>query len=385
MRFFRHTRSEEGFEAGIEAALTSMLVSPQFLFRIERDPPGALPSSVYRVDDLELASRLSFFIWSSIPDDELLDLAEHGKLRDAEVFQRQVRRMLADPRSRMLARNFAGQWLYLRNLDSVHPDMRLFPDFDDNLRQAMRSETEMLFEYVVREDLSIMELLRADYTFLNERLARHYGIAHVQGSRFRRVTLDPSSHRGGLLRHGSLLTVTSYATRTSPVIRGHWILKNLIGTPPPPPPENVPALSENTVGANLSIRDRLARHRVDPNCARCHDVMDPIGFALENYDAIGRWRQWDDGRPVDATGSLPGHATFEGVGGLEQAVLENPELFVGTVVEKMLTFALGRAVDHHDAPAVRRVVREAGEDGYRFSTIVSGIARSVPFQMRTAE
>jgi len=267
----------------------------------------------------------------------------------------------------------------------VNPDMRLFPDFDDNLRQAMRRETELLFESVMQEDRSVLDLLQADYTFLNERLALHYGIPHVHGSRFRRVMLGNTGQRGGLLRHASVLTVTSYATRTSPVIRGHWILKNLVGSPPPPPPDNVPALTENTVSAELSIRDRLAQHRADPNCAGCHKLMDPVGFALENFDAIGRWRELEAGRPVDASGQMPDGSQFVGVEGLEQTLLKSPELFVGTMTEKLLTYALGRGVDYHDAPAIRRIVREAEKDGFRFSAIVLGITHSVPFQMRTAE
>ncbi|HEX6986000.1 MAG TPA: DUF1592 domain-containing protein, partial [Planctomycetaceae bacterium] len=280
MALYREARAEGDFDAGIEAALSAVLVSPHFLFRIERDPEGVPPGTAYRVSDVEFASRLSFFLWSSIPDDELLDLAEHGELSRPEVLDGQVRRMLADPRSRSLATNFAGQWLHLRNLDSVTPDLRLFPDFDDNLRQAFRRETELLFESVAREDRSVLDLIRPGETFLNERLAKHYGIPHVYGSRFRRVPLGDESVRGGLLRHGSVLTVTSYATRTSPVIRGKWVLENLLGTPPPPP-ANVPALKDTTVAANLSIRDRLAEHRSNEACANCHRMMDPIGFSLE--------------------------------------------------------------------------------------------------------
>lgn len=383
--FFQRGRAEAGFEAGIEMALSAILVNPRFLFRVEMDPPELSSDAVYRITDLELASRLSFFLWSSIPDDELLSLAEAGRLRQAGVLETQVRRMLADPRSEAMVTNFAGQWLYLRNLESVHPDMRLFPDFDDNLRQAMRRETELYFESIVREDRSVLDLLQGDYTFLNERLAKHYGIPHVFGSRFRRVALTPDSHRGGLLRHASILTVTSYATRTSPVIRGHWILKNLIGNPPPPPPPDVPDLQDNTVEANLPLRERLAQHRADPNCAVCHDVMDPVGFALENYDAIGRWRDLEAGLPVDASGGLPDGSKFDGVVGLEQGLLERPELFAGTLAEKLLTYALGRGVNHYDAAAVRRVVRDARSSDYRFSSLILGIVNSAPFQMRTVE
>ena len=264
--------------------------------------------------------------------------------------------MLADERSRSLVSNFAGQWLYLRNLDSVIPDMRLFPDFDDNLRQAMRQETELFFESIVREDRSVLDLIKADYTYLNERLAKHYGIPHVYGSHFRRVSLDEESQRGGLLRHGSILTVTSYATRTSPVIRGHWVLKNLVGTPPPPPPPNVPALEDNTVSSTLSVRERLKQHRANAACASCHELMDPVGFALENFDAVGRWRETEAGQPIDASGGFPDGSEFVGVSGLEQALLDRPELFVRTLTEKLLTFALGRGVEYYDAPAIRKIV-----------------------------
>lgn len=384
LEFFRQGRAAADFDAGIESALAYLLVDPRFLFRIERDPPGVASGSVYRVSDLELASRLSFFLWSSLPDDELLDLATRGELHRPEVLQQQVQRMLADPRSDALVTNFGGQWLYLRNLDSISPDMRLFPDFDHNLRESMRTETELLLRSILREDRSVLDLLRADYTYLDERLARHYGIPHVLGSRFRRVALDPTSHRGGLLRHGSILTVTSYATRTSPVIRGHWILQNLVGTPPPPPPDNVPALRDNPVEASLPVRQRLAQHRADPNCASCHDLMDPVGFALEQYDAVGRWRQLEAGLPIDATGGLPDGSRFTAADGLERALLERPEVFVATLTEKLLTYALGRGLDHHDAAAVRRIVREARQDDYRFSSLVQGIARSLPFQTRMA-
>ncbi|HUG93704.1 MAG TPA: DUF1592 domain-containing protein [Planctomycetaceae bacterium] len=399
MGFFRRGRAVGGFDAGIELALSSVLVNPQFLFRIERDPvwhdspsrDGATrrvaPQSgtAYRITDLELASRLSFFLWSSIPDDELLDLAARNELSRPEVLEGQVRRMLADERSRSLITNFAGQWLYLRNLESVTPDMRLFPDFDDNLRQAFRTETELFLETMLREDRSVLDLIQADATHLNERLAKHYGIPHVYGSRFRRVALDDESHRGGLLRHGSILTVTSYATRTSPVIRGQWVLKNLLGTPPPPPPENVPPLEDNTVSALLPVRERLAEHRANTACASCHELMDPVGFALENFDAVGRWRELEAGKPVDASGGLPDGSEFTGVAGLEQALLARPELFVRTLTEKLLTFALGRGVEHHDAPAIRQIVRDARDADYRFSALIVGIANSTPFQMRNTE
>jgi hypothetical protein len=382
MEFFREGCAEDGFDAGIELALSSILVSPHFLFRIERDPGDGPAGTAYRISDLELASRASFFLWSSIPDDELLDLAIRGELSRPGVLERQVRRMLADERSQSLVSNFAGQWLYLRNLDSITPDMRLFPDFDDNLRQAMRRETELFFESIVREDRTVLDLIDADYTYLNERLAKHYGIPHVYGSRFRRVDLDGQSRRGGLLRHASILTVTSYATRTSPVIRGNWVLENLVGTPPPPPPPDVPALEDSTIAATLSVRERLMEHRANAACAVCHDIMDPVGFALENFDAVGRWREVEEGRPIDATGGLPDGSQFDGVAGLEQALLQRPEVFVHTLTEKLLTFALGRGVEYYDAPAVRRIVRDAREDEYRFSSLIVGICKSTPFQMR---
>jgi hypothetical protein len=290
--------------------------------------------------------------------------------------------MLADPRSRSLSDNFANQWLYLRNLDSLTPDARLYPDFDENLRKAMRRETELFFASILDEDRSVLNLLNSDYTYLNERLARHYGITGIQGSHFRRVHLEPASHRGGLLRHGSILSITSYATRTSPVIRGHWILGNLLGSPPPPPPPNIPALEERTVSSTLSMRDRLAEHRANPACASCHDVMDPVGFTLENFDAVGRWRDTEKGRPVDASGGLPDGSTFEGVESLEAALLQKPKLFVSTLTEKLLTFALGRGMEPCDAPAVRQIVREAETHDYQISSVIMSIVQSRPFQMR---
>ena len=388
MGFYRQAAEAGGFEAGVELALASVLVSPEFIFRVERDPAGAEPGEAYPVSDTELASRLSFFLWSSIPDDELLAAAERGDLREAAKLERQVRRMLADPRAEALATNFASQWLYLRNLDVITPDMRAFPDFDDNLRQALRQETLLFFESILREDRPVPELLAADYTFLNERLAKHYGIDHVYGSRFRRVDLadlDAQAHRGGLLRQGSILTVTSYATRTSPVIRGKWVLDNILGIPPPPPPPNVPALEENKLGENLTVRERLSAHRANPVCRSCHQLLDPVGFALESYDAIGRWRTQDDGKPIDDSGAMPDGSEFEGVEGLEQAVLARPELFVGVLAEKLMTYALGRGVEPTDAPAIRAAVREAGEDEYRFSSLIVGLTRSAPFRMRRAE
>jgi hypothetical protein len=385
MGLYREARELGDFEDGIEMALSSVLVNPQFLFRIERDPDDVAPQTAYHISDVELASRLSFFLWSSIPDDELLDLAERGRLSDPEVLEQQTRRMLADDHSRALVSNFAGQWLYLRNLDSITPDGRLYPDFDDNLRQAFRRETELFFESILREDRNVVDLIKTDYTYLNERLAKHYGIPHVYGSRFRRVMLDEDSQRGGLLRHGSILTVTSYATRTSPVIRGKWILENILGTPPPPPPPNVPALKDNTVSAKLPVRERLAQHRADPACASCHELMDPVGFSLENFDAVGRWRDLEGGRPVDAAGGLPDGRRFTGVAGLERGLLDRPEVFVGTMTEKLLTYAIGRGHEHFDAPAVRKIVRDAKADDFRFSSLILGIVNSTPFQTRMSK
>jgi hypothetical protein len=290
--------------------------------------------------------------------------------------------MIADPRAESLASNFAGQWLYLRNLESFTPDLRLFPDFDDNLRQAMREETELLFANILREDRSVHEMLNANYTFLNERLARHYRIPNVFGSRFRRVALDEASHRGGLLRQASVLAVTSYATRTSPVLRGKFVLENIIGTPPPPPPGNAGTLKDNTISASLSVRERLAAHRANPQCAGCHKMIDPPGFALENFDAVGRWRNLEEGRPIDAAGGLPDGETFTGVDALEHGLLKRPDIFVSTLTEKLLTFALGRGVEYYDAPAVRKIVRDAKANDYKFSSIIVGITKSTPFTMR---
>ena len=385
LELYREARAEGDFDAGIEMALSAVLVNPQFFFRMEPAPPGVAPNAVYRIPDIQLASRLSFFLWSSSPDLVLLDLAERGELSKPEVLESQARRMLADPRSQSLVTNFADQWLHLRNLDSTTPDLRLFPDFDDNLRQAFRQETELIFEEVLRNDHSVLDLLNSDHTFLNERLAKHYGVPHVYGSRFRRVELGDGSQRGGLLRQGSVLTVTSYATRTSPVIRGKWILENILGMPPPPPPANVPALKDNTVSSALSVRERLAEHRANVACAGCHKLTDPVGFSLENFDAVGRWRAFEEGRPIDSTGGLPDGSRFDGVTGLERALLKRPELFVGTLTEKLLTFALGRGVESYDAPAIRKIVRNARAKNYRFSSLIVGIATSTPFQMRKSE
>jgi mono/diheme cytochrome c family protein len=385
MAFYRKGRAQGDFEAGVTSALSAILSNPEFLLHLENDPKKLPPSGVYRVSEVELASRLSFFLWSSIPDDELLEAAIRGKLSQTAELDKQVRRMVADRRSFNLAANFAGQWLRLRNLDAVSPSANLFRDFDDNLRQAFRQESELFFDSVLREDRSVRTFIRSDYTFLNERLARHYGIPGVYTSRFRRVALTPENKRGGLLRQGSVLSVTSYATRTSPVLRGVLVLRNILGAPPPPPPPDVPALDESTVAANLSMRQRLAAHRNNAVCASCHRSIDPVGFALENFDAVGQWRDFEvDGQSVDASGAIPGGGEFRGVQGLEDALLAHPELFVSTLTENLMTFALGRGVEYYDAPAVRKIVKDAANDDYRFSSLILGIVKSAPFQMRAA-
>jgi hypothetical protein len=386
MGFYRKGRAGGGFDAGIAMALSAVLSNPEFLFRVESDPKNVPATGVYRVSDLELASRLSFFLWSSIPDDELLDAAVRGKLSQPGEIEKQTRRMLADRRSFNLATNFAGQWLRLRNIDAVVPSANVFRDFDDNLRQAFRQETELFFDSVLREDRSVRAFIRSDYTFLNERLAKHYGIPDVYGSRFRRVTLAPENRRGGLLRQGSVLSVTSYATRTSPVERGVFVLSNILGAPPSPPPPNVPVLDESTMAANLPMRQRLAAHRSNAACASCHSAIDPAGFPLENFNAVGQWRDREvGGELVDASGTLPGGGEFRGIDGLEDALLARPELFAATLTEHLLTFALGRGVEYYDAPAVRKIVRDAGKDDYRFSSLILEIVKSIPFQMRSAE
>ena len=385
LHFYRVGSSKGGFEAGIELALTRILVSPHFLFRTEAPPAGVSPGEAYAVSELALASRLSFFLWSSIPDDGLLDLASRGELRAPIVLVAQVRRMFADDRAQALISDFFGQWLYLRNIQLVVPDAKRFPDFDNNLRDAFQKETELFVESQLREDRSVTELLTANYTFLNERLAQHYGIPGVYGSHFRRVTY-PDRARGGLLGHGSLLTVTSYADRTSPVMRGKWVLENILGTPPPPPPADVPALDESAGGDQpQSTRQRMERHRRNPVCATCHQLMDPIGFALENFDAIGRWRIEDKGAPIDASGALGDGSEFNGPAELRGLLARRQQQFATTVIEKLLTYALGRGLEYYDAPAVRAIEREAAEHGYRWSAIIAGVVDNVPFQMRRSQ
>ena len=383
--FYQAAGRTKGFEAGIGLALERLLVDPDFLFRVERDVTSA-PGSASPVSDVELASRLSFFLWSSIPDDELLDLAERGRLRDPAVLDAQVRRMLADRRSTALVSNFAGQWLYVRNMRLVFPDPEAFPEFDDNLRDGFQRETELFVESILREDRSVLDLLRADHTFLNARLARHYGVPNVYGNHFRRVTVGEA--RRGLLGHGSVLTVTSYAHRTSPVVRGKWLLENILGAPPQPPPADVPALEENDDSVHArSVRERLEQHRRSPVCASCHARMDPLGFALENFDAIGRWRETGDAATaIDASGTLPDGTAFSGPVELRAALLNETYRgqFATTVTRKLLTYALGRGLEHSDAPAVRAITREAAPGDYRWSSLILGIVKSVPFQMRGA-
>lgn len=383
--FYDQGREEGGFERGIQRAVERILVSPEFLFRIERHPATVAEGEAYRIGDLELASRLSFFLWSSLPDEKLLRAAIAGELATPAELDRQVRRMLADPRSKALVTNFAEQWLFLRDVDAKEPDVGFFPGFDENLRQAFRRETELFVDSILREGRSVLDLLTARHTFLNERLAKHYGVPYVYGSHFRRVELEDDTRRG-LLGQGSVLTLTSYATRTSPVLRGKWILENLLASPPPPPPPDVPALAETTDdGQPRSMREAMEQHRANPACASCHSQMDPLGFALENFDAIGRWRDRSGANtPIDASGVLPDGRQFDGVVGLRAALMRAPEQFLHTVTEKLLTYALGRSVESFDAPTIRAIVRAAEHDEYRFAAIVLGIVNSTPFKMRIA-
>ncbi len=385
MAFYEQGRAEGDFDAGVQLAIERLLVSPQFLYRVESEPQ-VTPGEVYAVNDVELASRISFFLWSSIPDDELLDAALAGRLRNPDVVRAQVQRMLADPRSESLVTNFAAQWLFLRDVEAKEPDIFLFPDHDVSLKAALERETELFVDSVLRGGGSVVELVTANHTFLNERLAKHYGIPNVQGSYYRRVDLPPGGARGGLLGQGSILTVTSYATRTSPVLRGKYVLENLLAAAPPPPPADVPALATEDAddGAPLTMRDAMVRHRADPVCASCHAKMDPIGFALENFDAVGRWRDDDAGKPIDVTSELPDGSLVAGPEGVRSLLLERPELFVTAVTEKLMMYALGRNVQYYDSPAVRAIVRDAAARNYEFSALVEGIVASVPFQMRTA-
>jgi hypothetical protein len=382
MGFYQQGRERADFDGGVERALAQLLIDPRFLFRVEDQREDLSLGETYRISDIDLASRLSFFLWSSIPDEPLLEAASAGRLSDPEALRAEVDRMLADPRAHALVDNFAGQWLHLRELAAVEPDT---PDWDENLRASFQRETELLFETVMREDRSILELLDADYTFLDERLASHYGIPGVRGSYFRRVALDGNSPRRGLLGHGSVLTVTSVANRTSPVVRGSWILENILGAPPPPPPPGVETnLDEESATQASTLRERLQAHRADQVCASCHNIMDPIGLSLENFDLIGGWRDLDAGEPIDASGVLVDGTPVASPADLREALLDRSRSFVEVATEKLMTYALGRGIEHYDMPAVRAVVAAASEDDYRFSSIVYGVVMSEPFQMRVA-
>ena len=384
---YRDGAARGGFEAGLELAVRGILVSPNFLFRFEDQPASVEPGTPFRISDLELASRLSFFLWSSIPDDELLNLAVAEELHAPDILRQQVERMLADPRSQALVDNFAGQWLHIRNVAGFQPSPELLFHFDDNLRQAFERETQLFFESIMRENRNVLDLLDADYTFLNERLARHYGIPGVYGERFRRVPLPADSVRRGLLGQGSILTGTSRANRTSPVIRGKWILENILGTPPPPPPPDVPDLEEERDPRKvLPMREQLAAHRANPVCAACHAQMDQLGFALENFDAIGEWREiYASGLPIDAAAEFPDGTTFDGPSELRALLLSYSDDFLTTVTDRLLTYALGRGLEATDMPAVRRIKREAAGDDHRFASLIQGVVASMPFQMRMAE
>ena len=383
--FFETGRAEGDFDAGIRLGLQAILADPEFLFRFERTPDGVAPGEPYRLSDLALASRLSFFLWSSLPDDELLRAAAAGRLSDLEELERQVRRMLADPRAEALSTSFASHWLRLQNLQDIQPDVYLYPDWDLNLTESMRRETELFFDSIVREDRSVMDLVTADYTFVDQRLAGHYGIPNVAGNRFRRVVVDDDARRG-LLGHGSVLTLTSLANRTSPVIRGAWVLDVLLGAPPPRPPADVPPLDENEHGEEpASMRERLAAHRAQPQCAACHRLMDPLGFALENFDAVGAWRTLDSGEVLDPTDVLFDGTTLRGPAGVRAYVERSEALFTGNFARNLLMFALGRILQPSDMPAVRRIARRAADDGNRFSAFVLGVVTSPPFKMRQAD
>jgi len=379
--FYKEGRAGATFDAGIQRGLERVLAAPSFLFRIERAPAKAAAGSVYRLNDVDLASRLSFFLWSSIPDDELLNTAIAQKLKQPAVLEQQVRRMLADPRSRALVDNFVNQWLQMSKLTGLVPDVDGFPDFDENLREAMRQETEEFVASQLREDRSVLDLLTANYSYVNERLARHYAIPNIYGNHFRKVTFTDGI-RGGLLGQASILTVTSYPNRTSVVLRGKWLLANILGAPPPPPPADVPSLKEpGQEGQPRSLRDRMEQHRNNPACAGCHQRMDPLGFALENFDALGKWRTAADGEKVDASASLPDGTTFEGIAGLRNLLLKHKDDYVRTLTEKLLAYSIGRGIEYYDLPAIRRITRQSVTSDYRWSSLVLGIVRSTPFSI----
>jgi uncharacterized protein DUF1592/uncharacterized protein DUF1588/uncharacterized protein DUF1595/uncharacterized protein DUF1585/uncharacterized protein DUF1587 len=384
LRFYRDGRADGGFEAGIQQALRRILASPNFLFRIEQQPPAVAPGAAYRISDVDLASRLSFFLWSSIPDETLLEAATNGTLRQPTVLDRQVRRMLSDPRAQAMVDNFVSQWLTLGKLSGVVPDVDAYPEFDENLRQAFREETRLFVASQLRDDRPVGELLTANYSYINERLARHYRVANVYGSHFRRVTFTDGV-RGGLLGQASILTVTSYPNRTSPVLRGRWLLDNILGSPPPPPPPDVPQLAESDAnGRPRSIREQMEAHRRSPSCAVCHVRMDPLGFSLENFDALGKWRTTIDTLSIDASASMPDGTRFSGVTGLRALMADHQEDFARTLTQKLLAYALGRSVEPSDWPTIRQVTRQAAGGGYRWSALITGIASSTPFRMSTS-
>ena len=386
MPFFEAGRASGTFDSGIQLALRRVLASPAFVFRVEQEPADVAPGAAYRISDLELATRLAFFLWSSLPDDELVQSAAANQLHEPGELKAQVLRMLADPRADALAANFAGQWLHLRNLENINPNSDFFPDFDNDLRQAFRREAELFFGSVVRENRSVLDLMTGDYTFVNERLARHYGIPNVYGSQFRRVALgDGLESRRGLLGKGGVLWATSHADRTAPTLRGKWVMENLLGSAPPPPPAVVPALDEGPAAAPRTMRERMQKHRAAPACFSCHGLIDPLGFAMENFDAVGRWRDYDGTNKIDATGGLPNGTAVDGIAALRGALVSDPRLFAGTVTEKLLTYALGRGLQSYDMPVVRGILRDAARDKYRFDDIVLGIVRSAPFEMRTKQ
>ncbi|HSS15032.1 MAG TPA: DUF1592 domain-containing protein [Rhizomicrobium sp.] len=382
MKIYAEGRKGADFDHGIEAALEAVLVSPSFLFMRESDPAKSKPGTVHRINDTELATRLSFFLWSSIPDDQLLAVAQQNQLHKPEVLKRQVGRMLTDPRSKALTDNFAGQWLYLRKLEYQRPDRRVFPEFDNRLRSAMLTETNMFFDDVVKENRSVLDFIDADYTFLNQRLAEHYGIPGVYGTSFRRVQLDPAKRHGGLLNQASILTATSYNNRTSVVLRGKWILENILASPPPPPPPNIPALNDAKNGKLLTVREQMEMHRSNPVCASCHTKMDPFGFSLENYNAIGAWRGSDAGKVLDVSAVLPDGTKFEGPKGLQDVLMARKAQFAEAFTERLMTYALSRGIEPYDMPSVRAVRNAAAKDDYKMQSIIMGIVQSVPFVMR---